>query len=234
MNNTPKKFTPVRNGSHKHTSSTTSDMDGRASVASTSSGTSAGSAIVVGPTKSLSSNTSKKVTPQTKSQNGDLTKSRSMLTVGSNTKPTAGGLHVARASSPLTLSRSKSPVATPSSPKKTRTVTFDDPMGSPTKPTLSLYGGDENPNHLVDATLVSECDLSADFDLAEVSRILADERAQTNDSSNETMDKVLVSVRVKPADEDEEAWLMDPNGSDIRVKEQYARTSTGFNNEFRY
>ncbi|KAG8847185.1 hypothetical protein FRB91_012033 [Serendipita sp. 411] len=186
MNNTPKKFTPVRSGSHKHTYSTTSDTDGRASVASTSSGTSAGSS---GLARGLSTTTSDKITSKPKSQTNDIVKSRSTLAVGSKPNVTA------RAPSPLTVSRSKSPIMISSSPKKARMVTFDDPSSSPIKPTLSLNGGDDIPNQLVDATLVSEFDLSADFDVTEVSKMLADERAQENESSNEAMDKVLVSVR---------------------------------------
>ncbi|KAG8761357.1 Kinesin-like protein kip2 [Serendipita sp. 396] len=225
MNNTPKKFTPVRSGSHKHTYSTTSDTDGRASVASTSCGTSAGS---FGLARGLSTSTSDKITPKTKSQTNDIVKGRSTLAVRSKSNVTA------RAPSPLTVSRSKSPIMISSSPQKTRMVTFEDPSSSPIKPTLSLNGGDDIPNQLVDATLVSEFDLSADFDVTEVSKMLADERAQENESSNEAMDKVLVSVRVKPADDEEDAWLVEHNNSEIRVKEQHARTTTGLNNEFRY
>jgi hypothetical protein len=99
------------------------------------------------------------------------------------------------------------------SPKKARNVTFDGPSpsqavpGTPSKTTstlslLNVNSGtgnedaeeDLSPNHLVDATGVTDLDLSADFDVNEISRMLADEQVEGK-GVTDSDDKVLVSIR---------------------------------------
>ena len=50
-------------------------------------------------------------------------------------------------------------------------------------------------NQLVNATVVNDFDLSAEFDVVEISKMLAEERKRENMVSSESSDKVLVSVR---------------------------------------
>ena len=44
----------------------------------------------------------------------------------------------------------------------------------------------------------------------------------------------LTPDSVKPADGDDDAWAVELDDSKLSVKEQYARTTTSVNNEFRY
>lgn len=179
----PKKFTPTRGT--KDTA--TKDTDGRSSVMSTSSsGTSAGSSAF---SKGSGFAPSKSQTAPIKSQVTEASNTRSKLATRS--KPS-------RPASTLAVPRGKSPVP-PSSPKKTRNATFSSPAGSPIKPTFLLPNSNEDaddtlgPNHLVDATIVSDFDLSGEFDVAELSRMLTDERERENELLSD--DKVLVTVR---------------------------------------
>jgi hypothetical protein len=44
----------------------------------------------------------------------------------------------------------------------------------------------------------------------------------------------LTPSSVKPADGGDDAWAVEVDDSKLSVKEQYARTTTSVNNEFRY
>jgi hypothetical protein len=136
-----------------------------------------------------------------KYQLNESSKARSVLSPALKTSSLATPT---RPPSSLAARRNKSPAPFPggsSSPKKSRALTFDAPLSSPSKNTPSLQLPTEDaedtlgPNHLVDATIVEDLDLSADFDVSEISRMLADERARENHSAFEPQDKVLVSVR---------------------------------------
>lgn len=77
-------------------------------------------------------------------------------------------------------------------------MAFESPAASPTKATLSgANDADEklNPSHLVDSTTVSEFDLSAEFDITGLSKMLAEEREHEETASPDSTDKALVSVR---------------------------------------
>lgn len=163
----------------------------------------------------------------------ELARSRSVV------KPLATSTLLARPVSSLRASRSRSPVKPPSSPTKTRKVVFDSPATSPTKINARGLPGEEDeepfsPSHLVDATIISDIDLSVDFDPNELSRMLADEQAREDEARSDALDKVLVSIRVKPINDDEEAWKPDTEEAKIMIKGQYARTTTSVNNEYRY
>jgi hypothetical protein len=187
MSQLPKKFTPARAGNTKQSNNNISDNDGRSSVGSNaSSGTSAGSSAFP---RSLAFTPSRSTGFQVKAQISDLSKTRSK-----QTGPTL------RPNSSLGVSKANSLPTIPSSPKKTRNSPFDSPARSPSKPTLSLHADADfddglTSNQLVDATIVNEVDLSAEFDVAEIAKMLADERARENEVSSEPSDKVLVSVR---------------------------------------
>jgi hypothetical protein len=187
MSQLPKKFTPARAGNIKQSNNTVSDNGGRSSAGSNaSSGTSSGSSA---STRSLAFTPSRSTGFQVKAQVSDLSKIRSKQN-GPTLRPNSS-LGVPKANSLPTI---------PSSPKKARNAASDGPARSPSKPTLSLDADadfEEEPtsNQLVDATIVNDFDLSAEFDAAEIAKMLADERARENDMSSETRDKVLVSVR---------------------------------------
>jgi hypothetical protein len=183
----PKKFTPTRGNKDKET-------DGRSSAMSTSSsGTSAGSGSSAF-SKGSGFAPSRSQTAPIKAQVTEAANSRSK-TLATHSKQS-------RPASSLAVPRGKSPVP-PSSPKKTRNVTFGSPAASPTKPTLLLPNSNDDaddalgPNHLVDATIVSDFDLSGEFDVAELSRMLTNERERESESLAD--DKVLVTVRCVPS-----------------------------------
>jgi hypothetical protein len=188
MSQLPKKFTPARAGNIKQSNNNVGDNDGgRSSVGSNaSSGTSAGSSALP---RSLAFTPSRSTGFQVKAQISDLSKTRSKQN-GPTLRPNSS-LGVPKANSLHTI---------PSSPKKTRNIAFDSPSRSPSKPTLSLHADADfddgrTSDQLVDATIVNELDLSAEFDVAEIAKMLADERARENQVSSEPSDKVLVSVR---------------------------------------
>lgn len=94
--------------------------------------------------------------------------------------------------------RGVSPSPRPGTPKRAR-PTYDSPSSSPNKPShLSLHLSQEpefSVDQLVDAEGITEHDLSAEFDIATVSRLLAEEKAKQNEMLGEGGDKVLVSIR---------------------------------------
>lgn len=220
----PRKFTPTRSGSVN----TNISESGRSSVLSiASSGSSAGSSSVP---RNLGSTPSKPTSSHVRSNSHDLSKSRAVAS-----KQTAPTLRPPPSiAAPKT--RALSPI--PSSPKKARSATYDSPARSPSKAALQLHvdteGDGDVTDQLVDATIVNDFDLSTEFDMTEISKMLNDERNKENASPSTSTDKVLVSVRVKPPGNDEDAWTVEPGDCKLSVKDQYARTAASSGNEYRY
>jgi hypothetical protein len=187
MSQLPKKFTPARAGNTRQTNNNISDNDGRSSVGSNaSSGTSAGSSVFP---RSLAFTSSRSTSFQAKARISDLSETGSKQS-GQTSRPN---------SSPGVSKANPLPTIL-SSPKKTRNSAFDSLGRSSSNPALSLHAEADFDdalvsNQLVDATIVSEVDLSAEFDVAEIAKMLADERARGKEVALEPSDKVLVSVR---------------------------------------
>lgn len=123
------------------------------------------------------------------------------------------------ASKPRTLSRPTSPLKFASVSSRPTTPASPSRRGATDSPILDDPNLDAE-SHLVDAGNV-EPDLSADID--------ADFLA---DLDHKAEDKVLVSVRVRPTD-DEPVWSIGPTHPTIKLKEHRAKTSAS-PQEFRY